>query len=195
MRTNVYAIFPEVDSARSALGALLDHGARPEDVSLIVREPHINEFGEETATADEIKESAEKGLTPTTAADAGVGAAKGAGIGVGLGTLGAIAALLVPGVGLVIGGGALALAIGGAVGTTAAGAVAGGVAGYLKDQGVSDTDAARYSDTFDGGAAILSISVPSGNVDTATAQDIFGKYQNVHYWENEIPEGATVHIR
>ncbi len=46
-----------------------------------------------------------------------------------------------PGVGLVVGGGALALAIGGALGTTAAGAVAGGMAGYLKDQGVSETDA------------------------------------------------------
>ena len=47
-----------------------------------------------------------------------------------------IAALFVPGVGWVLGGGALASAIVGAAAATAAGAAAGGVYGYLKDQGL-----------------------------------------------------------
>jgi len=191
MRTNVYAVFPDLDSARSALGALLDYGAKSEDISLIVREPYAGQYDMDQPDAGEIKASAEHGLTPTTAADAGVGAAKGAGIGLGVGALAALASIFVPGVGLVIGGGALAAAIGGAVGTTAAGVVAGGVTGYLKDQGISERDAAMYSDTFDNGAAILSVSVPSNNVDTARAQEIFGKYQNVKYWATEPPVGST----
>lgn len=188
--TNVYAVFPDVDSARSALGALLDHGAHSADISLIVREPYADHFTGDQPNATELKESAEHGLTPTTAADAGVGAAKGAGLGLGIGAIAALASLLVPGVGLVVGGGALAAAVGGAVGTTAAGAVAGGVAGYLKDQGVAEADALVYADTFENGAAMLSISVPSGDVDALVAQEVLGKYQNVKYWEHAEPVRA-----
>jgi len=185
MKNSLYAVFADVESARSAVGALLDHGAKAEDVSLIIRENYAGTFNEDNmASSTDVERSAESGITTTTGADAASGAAKGAGIGLGLGAIGAIASILVPGFGLVVGGGALAMAIGGAIGTTAAGAVAGGVTGYLKDQGVNDEDAARYSSAFDEGAAMLNVSVPTGNVDEATAKEIFGKYQRVQYWEH-----------
>lgn len=80
--------------------------------------------------------AAKHGISTTTPEDAGSGAVKGAGIGLGLGAVAAIASLLVPGIGLVTGAGALATALGGAALTAGAGAIAGGVTGYLKDQGV-----------------------------------------------------------
>jgi hypothetical protein len=191
MRRNVYAVFADVNSAQSALGALLDHGAAAEDVSLIVKEPYVSHYDGTEPNATEVKESAAHGLTTTTSGDAAVGAAKGAGIGLGVGALAALASMLVPGIGLVIGGGALATAIAGAAGTTAAGAVAGGLTGYLKDQGVSEEQATLYMDTFDNGAAIVSVSVPTGNVDAGTAEAIFGKYQNATTWTSETEKVPT----
>jgi len=132
MRQNVYAVFPTVESAHSAVGALLDHGAQAVDVSLIIREPYIDQYDGHIETANDVKDSAEHGISTTTGADAASGAAKGSAIGLGVGAAAALAALLVPGIGLVIGGGALATAIAGAAGTTAAGAIAGGVAGFLR---------------------------------------------------------------
>jgi len=191
MRRNIYAVFPEVGQARSALGALFDHGAKPEDISLIIREPHVDDFSKHE-TAGDVKHAVETGISTTTGADAASGAAQGAGIGLGLGAAVALVSLFVPGIGLVIGGGALATAIAGAVGTTAAGAVAGGITGYMKDQGFSDGQSLHYVDSFHEGAAILGISVPSGSVDETIVQAIFGKYQDVSPLTVEgIPAPAT----
>lgn len=125
---------------------------------------------------------AKEGLTTTTGADAAAGAAKGAGWGLGVGILAAIAALVVPGFGVVIGGGALATAIGGALATTGAGAVAGAATGYLKDQGMSEHVVASYDDALRNGGALLAVTVPSGNIGETEARQILDKYaaQNVH---------------
>ncbi len=120
--------------------------------------------------------SAKQGLSTTTPEDAGEGAVKGTGIGLGLGILASLAALAVPGFGLVLGGGALAAAIGATALTAGAGAIAGGVTGYLKEQGVPGEAAERYHGTVAGGGAVLSINLPSGQVDQATAQQVLSKY-------------------
>ncbi len=123
-----------------------------------------------------IEKSAKEGISTTTGADAGVGAAKGAGWGLGVGILAALASIAVPGVGLVLGGGALAAALGGLVATTGAGAVAGAVTGYLKDQGVEEHVAQDYQKTVEQGGAMLAVSLPSGPVDEAKGRDILSKY-------------------
>ena len=120
--------------------------------------------------------SAKQGISTTTAEDAGEGAIKGTEIGLGVGILVSLAALAVPGFGIVLGGGALASALGATALTAGAGAVAGGVTGYLKEQGVPISDADRYHGTIEGGGAILSFNIPSGNVDQATAEQILSKY-------------------
>jgi hypothetical protein len=120
--------------------------------------------------------AAKTGISTTTPADAGAGAAKGAGIGLGIGVLAGLASLFVPGVGLVFGGGALSGAFAGAAATTAAGAVAGGVTGYLKDQGMPEDLALTYHGAVQRGGAILAVSLPSDNVDEATAMQIATKY-------------------
>lgn len=120
--------------------------------------------------------SAKQGISTTTPEDAGEGAVKGTGIGLGVGILASLAALAVPGFGLVLGGGALAAAIGATALTAGAGAVAGGVTGYLKEQGVPGEAAEAYHGTVQSGGAVLSVNVPSGDVDQATAQTVLSKY-------------------
>jgi len=120
--------------------------------------------------------SAKKGISTTTGADAGSGAMKGAAIGLGVGALAALASIFVPGVGLVMGGGALAAALGAAAGTTAAGAAAGAVTGYLKDQGVDAQVAADYDAAVKNGGALLAVTVPSNDIDEGRVQEILSKY-------------------
>jgi hypothetical protein len=183
MRTNIYASFKTPMTAQSAVGALLDHGARVEDVSLVLPGTYDNKTG----TTEDTMNRAESGITTTTGADAASGAAKGAGIGLGVGAVAALVSVLVPGIGLVIGGGALATALAGAAATTAAGAIAGGMTGYLKDQGVPEEMAGRFSSHIERGGAVVSISVPSNDVDYDRAQAIFAKYgeNEVEVWNAE----------
>ncbi len=129
-----------------------------------------------TVGDDSTSMSAKHGISTTTPEDAGEGAVKGTEIGLGLGILAAAAALLVPGVGLVIGGGALATALGGTALAAGAGAVAGGVTGYLKDQGVPGEAVQHYQTAVQNGGAILSVNIPSGNVDQAGAEQVLSKY-------------------
>ncbi len=129
------------------------------------------------ASSPEATDNAAKhGISTTTPEDAGEGAVKGTGIGLGVGILASIAALAVPGFGIVLGGGALAAALGATALTAGAGAVAGGATGYLKDQGVPADAAERYHGAVTSGGAVLSVSIPSGDVDQATASAVLSKY-------------------
>ncbi len=171
----IYASFADAAQAEKAAGALLDYGVRAEDISLVARVsgPDATTDPDE---ADDTKLAAKSGISTTTPGDAAAGAAKGAGIGLGAGIAAALASIFIPGFGLVAGGGALALALGGAAGATAAGAVAGGVTGYLKDQGVPDEAVSRYAADYEAGGAILEVTVPSKDVDEASAQEVIAKY-------------------
>ncbi len=138
-------------------------------------------IGSETeypANADrgDVEESAKHGISTTTPEDAEAGAMSGAAWGAGVGILAALACLVVPGFGLVAGGGALAIAIGGAVASTGAGALAGAVTGYLKDQGVDGHVAEHYERTMSGGGALLAVTVPSGSIGEFEARNILEKY-------------------
>lgn len=134
------------------------------------------EMDEDLEKAQKNDLSAKSGLSTTTGGDAAAGAAKGAGVGVVVGILAGLAALFLPGIGLVIGGGALATAVGAAVGTVGAGAVAGAVTGYLKDQGVEDSVAQDYQRSLEAGGALLEVSLPSGKLDEITAREVLAKY-------------------
>ena len=128
------------------------------------------------ANQGDVATAAKHGISTTTPEDAGEGAVKGTGIGLGVGILASLAALTIPGVGLVLGGGALAAALGATALTAGAGAIAGGATGYLKDQGIPADAAEHYHGTVSGGGAVLSINIPSGDVDQATAESVLSKY-------------------
>lgn len=123
-----------------------------------------------------VDNAAKHGISITTPEDAGEGAVKGTGIGLGVGILASIAALAVPGVGIVLGAGALASALGLTALSAGAGAIAGGATGYLKDQGVPADAAERYHGAVTAGGAVLSVAIPSGDVDQATASAVLSKY-------------------
>ena len=93
----VYASFSDHDLAEKATGALLDHGVRAEDISLVaseVTDPRVENVavddeyntvavGRAGAVYEDQELGAKTGLSTTTGADAASGAAKGAGIGLG----------------------------------------------------------------------------------------------------------------
>lgn len=168
--SQLYASFADVANAEQAVGALLDHGMRQEDLTLVAHRADLKD-------EDKI---AKTGLTPTTAADAGAGAVGGAGIGFGVGSLAALASIFVPGVGIVVGGGALASALTAMLGTMAAGAVAGGVTGYLVDQGMPSEVATDFESALHNGGAILTLHLPSNDLDQFNAELILQKYHAQH---------------
>lgn len=118
-------------------------------------------------TPENVDTVGKEGITTTTPQDAAAGAAVGTSVGLVAGILAAAAALVVPGVGIVMAGGALASAIGAAVATTAAGAAVGGVAGYLRDMGMPEQAAEQYADRVHEGDYLISVTV-----DTAQRDDI-----------------------
>lgn len=158
----LFASFETRADAERAAAALLDRGARNEDLSVISRhDPEGPTHAEDVA---------KHGLTTTTGADAAMGAAKGLTVGAGLGLL---AALLVPGVGLVLGAGAFATAV---MGGAAAGVATGAVAGYLKDQGMGDEVAATYESRLATGGAVVELHVPTGDLDERVGESLLTKY-------------------
>lgn len=176
MADTVYATFPNPHMAERAIGALLDHGADAACISLVTDQAMLNR--PLAATDQDIDPVAEArhGITTTTGGDAAAGAMKGAGIGLGVGAIAALASLIIPGFGLVIGGGALAMALGAAAATTAAGAIAGGVAGYLADQGVPDKVAMTYQEELAAGRSLLALHLPCGDLDQVAVEQLLDKY-------------------
>jgi hypothetical protein len=171
----IYASFADAKDAEKAAGALLDYEMDEEDLS-VVRADIDEDQWRSYEEGEEVEDDAKGGITTTTGKDAGSGAGKGALAGLLAGALAGLAMLWVPPFGLVLGGGALAQALGAAAGATAGGAIAGGVTGYLKDQGVPPEKVDEFEDNLKSGGAVIEIAVPSGEVDAATAHEILAKY-------------------
>jgi hypothetical protein len=190
LRTTTYASFEDASLAEKAVGALLDNHVRAEDISVMTGRANTHfetEYGEgntavttrvgdDGSHSGDVEAEAKDGISTTTAADAGAGAVKGLGWGAGLGVIAGIASLAIPGVGIVLGGGALATAIGGAVATAGAGAAAGAVTGYLKDQGMDERVAVGYERNLTNGGALVTVTNTSDNVDDLTIREILQKY-------------------
>ena len=156
--TTTYFSFDLAENAEKFVGAVIDHGAKAEDISVIAYPGVLDRDGYEIA------KGAEKGITTTTPQDAGTGAAAGAGVGLGLGVLAGLASIFIPGFGLVVGGGALATAIAGAAATAGAGALAGGVAGYLRDMGVEGDVPENFEKDYKGGKVIVGVAYEENGI-------------------------------
>lgn len=178
MHVTLYANFPDAANGEKALGALLDRGAQPIDLSAFFPSEY------ETPDVHEVGSNVRHGITTTTGEDARVGAAKGASYGLGFGTLAALVSLSIPGFGLVTGGGALATAIGSVAGATAGGAVTGGVAGFLQDQGAPTHIA---SQSLRNGEAVLVVKAPTGQLTEDQARELLLKYQGSIFGRVEQP--------
>ena len=170
----LWASFPDYDLAAQAVAAFIDHGAPKDQIHLMAQSVPPAYSG---AHSRDALNHAESGMTVTTPDDAKIGAEKGLGIGLGVGILAGLAALAVPGFGLVIGGGALAIAAAGAAGATAAGGVAGAVTGYLKDQGADDSVRRQVTDWLSAGNVVINVNMDPDTMTQSEANALILKYR------------------
>lgn len=168
--TITYFAFDEVYRAEQFIGALMDHGAVPEDISVVAKE------GVDVRDSKEIAKEAETGITTTTSGDVAYGAAAGANIGLGLGVAAGLASLFVPGIGLVAGGGAVATAIAGALGSAGAGAIAGGLTGYLRDLGIKDEHIDDWMRFYQARYVIVALNRREDGIEEETVWELAKKY-------------------
>lgn len=140
------AVFDNVGDARDAVRELRDVGFTEEEIGVL---SHDRETGEVEARSPE--RTAEKTKAPE-------GAATGAAVGGGAAALWSvgIAAGMLPAIGPVIAGGALAAALASAAG----GAVVGGAAGALIGLGIPEDEAEWYGQEFEGGRTIVTVRSP-----------------------------------
>jgi len=133
MATTILGIFDDPSAARRAMEDLRDSPLELEDVSIITR---ATEHGEAVSDEDHLS------------------AGQGAAIGAVWGGLVGLTALLIPGIGPFIAGGALFAALTGA----ATGAIVGGIAGALMDRvGISEEEARQYEQMVQQGKTLIAV--------------------------------------
>ncbi|MHB8637559.1 MAG: hypothetical protein ACYC96_13910 [Fimbriimonadaceae bacterium] len=170
----LWVSFPDYDLAAHAVAAFIDHGVRKDEIHLMAQTVPSQYT---VASGRDALAHAEQGMTVTTTEDAKIGAEKGLGVGLGVGVLAGLAALAVPGFGLVIGGSALAIAAAGAAGATAAGALAGAVTGYLKDQGADDVVIHHVTDRLAAGEVVVNVNMDPEAMTQSEANALILKYR------------------
>ena len=165
--------FSDVERAADAMAALMDHGVAAESMDLVAD----SSYGEMLIKRKQNShvDKATDGITTTTGADALEGAKTGGRIGIAAGVLAGVASLIIPGFGIVVGGGALATAIAAAVGTGAAGAAAGGITGFLKDMGADEKVAVDMESAIKNGGGVLSVTVSQSGA--SGVGEILAKYR------------------
>jgi hypothetical protein len=158
-RQIVSAVFDTRAEAERAITELRSAGIRDNAVSIVAQhEGHSGHDGDHDRDHDGDK------------------LRTGLGVGMGAGALLGFGSLLIPGVGPFIAAGALAETLGVTGGAIAAGAVAGtavgGLAGALKEHGVSDEDSSYYEDRINKGGVFVSVDTRSAGVDDDVAREI-----------------------
>ena len=175
----IIASFDNIDRAADAMAALLDHGVAAASMDLVANSSHGEMLIKRKQ--NEYAEKAVDGITTTTSADAAKGATTGGWVGLVGGALAGVASLVIPGYGIVVGGGALATALATAVGTGAAGAATGGVLGYLKDQGADEAVAIDIDEAIKNGGGVLTVTC--SHQAASGIHELLNKYKANHVLE------------
>lgn len=136
MAKTIAALYEKMATAEQVVAALIDAGFSPDDISLLVR-----------GGSSHLKNSLYREVR----------APEGAGFGALIGALVGVGAFLLPGVGLLIGAGPLALAVSAAIGA-AAGAVTGGLTAVLLDLGMGDAEANFFAEGIRQGGTLVSLT-------------------------------------
>jgi hypothetical protein len=148
----IIALYEKYEDANRALNALKEAGFKDEAISLLTRE--------ETLKSDPEKGSPEEASRSAVKSAAGGGVVGGlAGLLVGLGSV------LVPGLGPVIAGGALATLLGTTAAGAGIGAAAGGIVGTLTGMGVSQEEAQLYAEGVKRGGLLVIAQVEAGKAE------------------------------
>lgn len=160
--TIVSAVFDSHAEAERAVAELRQAGVRDDALSVVAKHHEAGHTAD--ADADPDNGGAQEFIGKVAA-------------GAGIGTLLGIAALAIPGVGPLVGAGAIAAtAVPGAAVTGAAlGGAAGGLEKVMTDHGVSDEDARYYNGRIEQGGVFVSVNTSQAGVDPQTAADILSR--------------------
>jgi uncharacterized protein (TIGR02271 family) len=143
------ALYDTYSEAQMVVSELVDAGFNRERISLVANNASGNIAGGSTAEGEDAVKSGE-----------------GAGFGAVVGTLVALGALLIPGVGPIIAAGPAAVALGAGIGA-AAGAVTGGITAGLVKTGISEEDAEYYAEGVRRGGTLVTLEVDEDMADDA----------------------------
>lgn len=185
-----YALFSASEPAHRALDALRSHGVRDEALT-IVDGSEIDAFHEgddrggapstDPTHATPVTGGLEGGRDPDGAQRRGANKTQMAAGGLGLAALGT--GLLVPGLGIVLGAGALAAALAGVL-TKNSGAPESsrGLADYLRMQNLGDDTIDLIASQLDSGGSLVQIDPVSAGLPEAQILQIVGQYGGRVAW-------------
>ncbi len=175
-RRTIVGIFDDAAHAERALTGLREAGIRPEQVSVVARD------AEDRATLTDRGEDAE---------DAAGGAVTGGMIGGLAGFLIGVSALVIPGIGPIVGSGIIVATLAGA----GLGAAAGGLIGALTAQGVPDVEARVYQSRVQEGQILLTVHAESDE-EARSAQRVLRSRQGdaVRAYGTGAAQAAMTHL-
>jgi len=169
--STLYARFSDPAAAERAADVLLERGWPSDALSVV--------HGSDYVAREPVGESTS-------------GAAKGATVGLAIGAMGALACLVIPGLGTVFGTGALATAMAALAGGPAVGAVAGSLTGFLRESGVEDVEA--YEAILAAGGAILAVQQLDGTaLERRSVEGVLASH-GAEYIHVEGEEIAVAHV-
>jgi hypothetical protein len=145
--STIIALFESRAAAENAAATMAQAGYSRDDLSIVTRD---------AGTSSDLPN-----IGPQPEIGTGTDAGSGAAIGAFAGFVGGIVALAIPGIGPILAAGPLAAGIMGA----GIGAATGGVIGALKERGVPENDASRFSEAIRHGRAMLTAYVPTERAD------------------------------
>jgi len=193
MARRVAAVFQTRDAAERAAATLVNLGADREHISTLAR-GEDGQMAERavpgTAPGEHVVEPAREvgdAGAPLTTTD-GHDAAKGATIGAVAGVAAGLLALTIPGIGLVLAAGPLALA-------AASGAIAGGVYGGLRDIGIEEKYARGYEEHLRGGRVLLTALIPTTAEERVRAALAVQGAQDVSFTEDTSVSAPSLAAR
>lgn len=156
--STILGLFESRIAAEKAVTGLVEARFSRDEISIVTHDPR--KPGGDTPN-----------IGPQETIGSGTDAGSGAALGGLAGFIGGIVALAIPGIGPILAAGPLAAGIMGA----GIGAAAGGIAGALREYGVPEADATRFSDALRQGRALVSAHVPAERSDEASEiLDSFG---------------------
>ena len=149
--------FPNRQQAETALNQLRDSGFSMDSVSILAKDTGESDQIAGTDVTDRGETEAQEG--------AGIGATTGTVLGGLGGLLVGLEALIIPGIGPFIAGGAIATTLAGA----GLGAAAGGIVGALTGLGIPEEEAKAYSERVSRGDYLVILDGPEDKINRAAA--------------------------
>jgi uncharacterized membrane protein len=149
------ALYDQNENAEKAVESLREAGFKDEFITILTRQPSLDNDPEESESSENV------------ARTAGKGAATGGVVGGLSGLIVGLGAIMVPGLGPVLAGSALATALLSTAAGAGIGAASGGIIGALIGQGVPAEQAEVYAEGVKRGGVLVVVTVEDGQAEVA----------------------------